>query len=546
MKAKIQFKHSKYIYGAGLIFLIFSGIFVNSQLMHVGLMEARNFVTAREMVQDNHWLIPTMNGEIRIAKPPLPTWATALAMMAVKSDTNLTANRFPAGLAALFLIFSFYSFAKAVTKDRETASYAAIALSTSYMFMYMARKGTWDIFCHSFMVGAIWMLHKGFTSENGKYCCFAASGVLMGLSWMSKGPVAFYALLLPFIISMTVTYGKNIYKNNSRPLLIMIIVSLSIVLPWFIYLYLHAPDLSHHVAGKETNAWFNKHIQPIWYYLKFPAMSGIWVFMFTPLLWVPYARKRIRDIKNYKMLFLWTVVMIILLSIIPEKKDRYLLPATIPMSFLIGYYLKYLSTMSGYRDKIQVCIYLSLSTIIATATALSAVYYMISSEFHTYMIAVLVTDISLIYILIRSFINHSWKTYIYSISLIFALSLYSIPPLASKFMKENSPVKLLDLRNYEALKQKKLYAFNDNLKTVWAAGVKITKITKGDLAAIDSEALLLANDRENEELVSKVMESCSLKEQYQITDNTGRTLWHLFSINDKQNQNQEAELLSKR
>lgn len=38
------------------------------------IMEARNIVTAREMVADGNWLVPTMNGELRLEKPPLPTW----------------------------------------------------------------------------------------------------------------------------------------------------------------------------------------------------------------------------------------------------------------------------------------------------------------------------------------------------------------------------------------------------------------------------------------------------------------------------------------
>ena len=38
----------------------------------VNIMEARNFVTAREMLQDSNWLLTTLNGEPRYQKPPLP------------------------------------------------------------------------------------------------------------------------------------------------------------------------------------------------------------------------------------------------------------------------------------------------------------------------------------------------------------------------------------------------------------------------------------------------------------------------------------------
>lgn len=59
-------------------------------------MEARNMVTAREMVHDGNWLVPTMNGDLRLEKPPLPTWLTAVAEMI--SPDNLALQRAMAGL----------------------------------------------------------------------------------------------------------------------------------------------------------------------------------------------------------------------------------------------------------------------------------------------------------------------------------------------------------------------------------------------------------------------------------------------------------------
>jgi 4-amino-4-deoxy-L-arabinose transferase-like glycosyltransferase len=58
---------------ASLIVLCLLAFFTHLGAFEVDLMEARNFVTAREMVNDHHWLVPTMNGELRITKPPLPT-----------------------------------------------------------------------------------------------------------------------------------------------------------------------------------------------------------------------------------------------------------------------------------------------------------------------------------------------------------------------------------------------------------------------------------------------------------------------------------------
>ena len=53
----------------------------NMDVLEVTIMEARNFITAREMINDNNWLLTTMNGEPRYQKPPLPTWLAAISAM---------------------------------------------------------------------------------------------------------------------------------------------------------------------------------------------------------------------------------------------------------------------------------------------------------------------------------------------------------------------------------------------------------------------------------------------------------------------------------
>ena len=65
-------------------------------------MEARNLATAQEMVKNGNYLLPTMNGELRLEKPPLPTWIAA--GIENFSPDNLVAQRAAAGLSATMLI----------------------------------------------------------------------------------------------------------------------------------------------------------------------------------------------------------------------------------------------------------------------------------------------------------------------------------------------------------------------------------------------------------------------------------------------------------
>jgi len=65
-------------------------------------MESRNLITAREMTEKGNWLIPTMNGELRLEKPPLPTWEAAIVEHISPDDIAL--QRVPAGIMGVVLV----------------------------------------------------------------------------------------------------------------------------------------------------------------------------------------------------------------------------------------------------------------------------------------------------------------------------------------------------------------------------------------------------------------------------------------------------------
>ena len=80
-----------------LALLCIVAFFVNNGLLRPDIMETRNLETAREMVEGGDWLIPRMNGEYRLEKPPLPTWFAAAAQLA--APDNLGVQRTMSGLA---------------------------------------------------------------------------------------------------------------------------------------------------------------------------------------------------------------------------------------------------------------------------------------------------------------------------------------------------------------------------------------------------------------------------------------------------------------
>lgn len=527
--------YKKYIYILGLCFIIFSGIYSGSKYMNVDLMEARNFVTAREMVQNNNWLLPTMNGEPRIAKPPLPTWATALAMKISGTDDNLAANRLPAGFAALLMVGFIYLTVKRMSGSRETGVYAAIVLSTSYMFMYMARKGTWDIFCHSFMLGAVWLYIVTFTSKEKKYLTSISAGVLMGLSWLSKGPVSFYALLLPFLISHAVIYRQEYTGDLFRHFTVMTLVCLAVSTAWPLYVYTHMPAELHSIVKDESQAWFSRHIKPFWYYLQFPAMSGIWVFIILPMMWPSYAYKKIGKNKNYQMLLLWTVIMVILLAVIPEKKDRYLLPVTIPMAVIVSHYLRYLvnafkKEVLSRSDRLIINMYMALTVLISLLVTASVVYAYTrpnASDNDLIMLAIaLVSN----YAAYRSIRLRSGTSYIHSVVITFIVLINVVPPLAQEIIPNKDFVLLHELRTVLTGEKAELYSDNNNMKLVWAVGQNIIRSGMNELkgSADNRSAYFLSED---EKLSPETNTPGVVMTKVRSVDMDGKPVWTLYKLN---------------
>ncbi|WP_139308007.1 ArnT family glycosyltransferase [Pontibacter flavimaris] len=324
----------------GLIVML--TFFLNLGKAAPSIMEARNFITVREITQHKAWLIPTMNGYARLAKPPLPTWITALAGLGAGNIENLAALRFPSSVMAGLTVFFLFFLARQLSADRLVPLLAALVLASSFLFINVGRQATWDIYCYSFMLGAIWLLVSAIRQPGSRYFEFAVGGILLGCSYLSKGPVAFYGLFFPFMLAYGFSYPLRGVRGKRSGLLLMLFVCLLVSFSWPMYVYLMEPTGFTHTVSQESTAWVNRHVKPIWYYWGFFAQSGIWTPFFLAALAVPYAKRRVGQYGNYQFLLSWILLTFVLLSIIPEKKERYLLPVLIPMALLTAHYLRYL------------------------------------------------------------------------------------------------------------------------------------------------------------------------------------------------------------
>ncbi len=327
--------------GLGLAALLGATLFAHRDLLGVDIMEARNLITAREMIETGRWFVPTLHGEPRLAKPPLPTWLTAMAMLggSAGQDTDLAVNRIPSALAGLLLAASLFGLTRFWTRSTDAAAWTTAFLATSYMFVLMGRRNSWDIYCHAFMLAAIWALAVIAESPAPRKRLAVVAGVLLGLSGLSKGPVSYYALLLPCIPAVLATGGWSGARARWRDLRLALGLGVALSVSWPAAAWLAMPDNFSRMLATEQGAWFVEHTKPFWFYLQFPLMTGVWSLMACAALWPGHARARVEPFLPYWRPVLWTLGCVVLLMLVPEKKDRYLLPVLVPLCQLMGVYV---------------------------------------------------------------------------------------------------------------------------------------------------------------------------------------------------------------
>ena len=160
-------------------------------------MEARNFQTANEIIENDNWLLPTLNDEPRYQKPPLPTWLTALSVLLFNSKAVIF-YRIPAILFLFIIGVTSYFFSLRINFNKSESIINGLITVSSIYIIAIIFEAPWDIFAHGFMFIAIYYLFNSFKNSFTKNHNILI-GILIGLSIMSKGPISIYALLIPFL-----------------------------------------------------------------------------------------------------------------------------------------------------------------------------------------------------------------------------------------------------------------------------------------------------------------------------------------------------------
>jgi len=429
-------------------------LLIHLAVPNITIMEARNFITAREMVQDHNWLLTTMNGEARYQKPPLPTWLTAISGI-IFGINNVFALRLPAALMVLFSGICIYYLSLKLMLSKIQSLNNSLILVTSFYIFAIIIEAPWDIFAHGFMLAGLYFLFLFFEEKlalwkNGLFAAF-----FIGLSVMSKGPVSLYAVSLPFLISFGVVFKFKDFKTKLLPLLGFVLMLVIIGGWWFAYVRLADPEAFLKIATKETENWSNYNIKPFYYYWNFFLQSGLWAIPSLISLLYPYLLKRVEHKKAYQFSFWWTISAVVLLSLIPEKKARYLVPVLIPLAINTGFYIQYLfnnfSELKQKKETIPVYFNFGLIAIIILAAPF-ALFFLLKDGLQNHLLSYALTSMATLLIgilLTRNLYVKKFQNVFYlTILLVVSLAAFGLP-LSKSITKNETHNSINTLHQFE-------------------------------------------------------------------------------------------------
>lgn len=310
---------------------------IGQRILYIG-DEARYALLARGMVETGDWLVPRIGDEVHMEKSPLFIWAIAALSLGGRKVTELTAV-LPSALSAVAGVGATLALGHRLFGARA-AFLSAFVAATAWGYFWHARMALADMMVTCFAIGAAAAFATIVATGQSRRLPMAVCWACLGLGLSAKGPVALMPLI-PFGAYLVWEHGWR-GLGKLRPAMGVAIVAL-ITAPWALAFALHGGEsyvqtvvLADYV-GPRLRWWDN------WSEVFFAlGPVGVGFLPWTPFL--PSAVRngwwRARDAETrraFRFLVLWVTTYVVVITVLPHKRERYLL-ATYPiLALMVGW-----------------------------------------------------------------------------------------------------------------------------------------------------------------------------------------------------------------
>jgi 4-amino-4-deoxy-L-arabinose transferase-like glycosyltransferase len=234
--------------------------------------EGRYAQIPREMLASGNWVVPTLQGEPYLDKPPLLYWLVALSYRAFGVSPDV-ARLVPAACVHL-TILAVYLLGRRSVGERP-AFWAALLLSVAPGFVSIARLLLLDGLLVLCVFLSVICGFEAVRTGRLKLSWWLASAVASGLGFLTKGPISEVLLFVPLWGYAFLTTGRFTPTVRPRHYLLFAAVVVAVNLPWYVAIYRQEPAFLKYFFWEHNVMRFLQpfdHLQPVWYYA--PILLG--------------------------------------------------------------------------------------------------------------------------------------------------------------------------------------------------------------------------------------------------------------------------------
>jgi 4-amino-4-deoxy-L-arabinose transferase-like glycosyltransferase len=275
----------------------------------------------------------------RVNKPPLFYWTASLSAKAL-GGLNLATFRFPAVVAAIGLLVVGFAWARRL--GTGLAGVAAISLlAVCYDFVVHARRGSFEMMLSFFAGAGLYALWGA--AERRSWRAGLAAGLCFALAFLTKGTPALLVMVAPAAVWLLMQgRWRDIFRWR---VLAVAAAALLLALSWYLAIAVTSrPGRDRLVAefllpfGVRTlDDKSALHRGPVYMYAKAIWSSLFPLSLFLPLTaWHVWRERFFRPGSPWRLLVCAVVVPFAVFSLLPQKRNDYMLPTAMPMALLTG------------------------------------------------------------------------------------------------------------------------------------------------------------------------------------------------------------------
>lgn len=183
--------------------------------------ESIRLVTSQDMQDRGEWIVPTINGEPYLRKPPLVYWCTITLAELTGSRVSLGHLRLTVAIFGWLSVVMTYLAGRSILSTEpgwplkrasHAAWWAALFLATGLLHVRMSRTGAIDVAATPFVIGAVWAGFISWRTSTGwqlRIGLFALASLMAAGAALVKGPPTVLAIYCPLVGVLGWLAAKN-------------------------------------------------------------------------------------------------------------------------------------------------------------------------------------------------------------------------------------------------------------------------------------------------------------------------------------------------